>query len=156
MHRDKDYKPGDIMELPETYTGLDFLEPVEEPKEQRKLQKNLRNRVLKPEKSLIPLLFFEILYVLRLASCLSFEKLFPHCFIVSTVNLIQYVVDIFAFFVCNNVMAGSTKRRLVLVSAIAFIAFFKAGRDMVNGKSESCRISANYAFFWDRLRRRAF
>jgi hypothetical protein len=32
----KDYKPGDIVELPESYAGRDFLEPVEEPKEPEK------------------------------------------------------------------------------------------------------------------------
>lgn len=29
-YRDKDYKPGDVVELPESYAGLDFLEQVEE------------------------------------------------------------------------------------------------------------------------------
>jgi len=33
----KDYLPGDIVELPESYVGRDFLEPVEEPKEPEKL-----------------------------------------------------------------------------------------------------------------------
>jgi len=33
----KDYLPGDIVELPESYAGRDFLEPVEEQKEQEKL-----------------------------------------------------------------------------------------------------------------------
>jgi len=36
-YQGKDYAPGDIVELPETYAGLDFLEPVEEPKESEKI-----------------------------------------------------------------------------------------------------------------------
>jgi len=35
-YQGKDYLPGDIVELPESYTGRDFLEPVEEPKEPEK------------------------------------------------------------------------------------------------------------------------
>jgi hypothetical protein len=36
-YQNKDYAPGDIVELPESYSGLDFLEPiVEEPKETEK------------------------------------------------------------------------------------------------------------------------
>jgi len=35
-YQGKDYKPGDIVELPETYAGRDFLEPVDEPKEPEK------------------------------------------------------------------------------------------------------------------------
>jgi len=32
---DKDYKPGDIVELPDSFAGLDFLEPVQEEPEKR-------------------------------------------------------------------------------------------------------------------------
>jgi len=32
----KDYLPGDIVELPESYAGRDFLEPIEEPQEPEK------------------------------------------------------------------------------------------------------------------------
>ena len=35
-YQNKDYAPGDIVELPETYAGLDFLEPIEDPKEPEK------------------------------------------------------------------------------------------------------------------------
>jgi len=34
-YKGKDYHPGDIVELPESYAGLDFLEPVEPPKQKK-------------------------------------------------------------------------------------------------------------------------
>jgi len=35
-HEGKDYKPGDVVELPLSYAGRDFLEPFEEPEESDK------------------------------------------------------------------------------------------------------------------------
>ena len=41
----KDYKPGDIIEVPKRFATLDFLEPVkEEPKEEPKPKKSEKPR----------------------------------------------------------------------------------------------------------------
>jgi hypothetical protein len=39
VYEGKRYKPGDIVELPERFTGLDFLEPVKERSTAKPLEK---------------------------------------------------------------------------------------------------------------------
>lgn len=44
-YQGKDYHPGDVVELPERFAGLDFLEPIkEEPKESPKPEKPKKSR----------------------------------------------------------------------------------------------------------------